>query len=72
MLLFSCVYPVACATVCSTLSPLLFWDASVRRLGQVLFSDDTEILLSKGRRLVTFVDGDGKRETHPRQWAESR
>lgn len=31
--------------------------------GQVVFSDSTEILLSKEARVVTFVDKDGARET---------
>lgn len=35
-----------------------------RILHQVVFSDRTEVLLSKEGRVVTFVEKDGKRETH--------
>lgn len=34
---------------------------------QVVFSDHTEILLSKEARLVTFLDKDGNRETQSLQ-----
>lgn len=33
-------------------------------ISQVVFSDHTEVLLSEEARVVTFVDKDGKRETH--------
>lgn len=39
---------------------------------QVLFSDGTEVLLSKDCRLVTVVDKDGKRETQLRRQADRR
>ncbi|CAM9239764.1 unnamed protein product, partial [Hapterophycus canaliculatus] len=37
------------------------------RTVQVVFSDRTEILLSKEGRVVTFVDKEGKRENHSLQ-----
>lgn len=41
-------------------------------MDQVVFSDGTEVLLSKDRQVITFVTEDGERDIQPRWKMEHR